>query len=118
MAFQKNRMRAQLGGGSQRHRRVHAKFPRFVAGRSDHAPLIAPSSHNYRKAAQFRSREKLDGYKECVHIDVEDGGIGRAVVAVRVGVAVLLSAELSEFRHRCASTESIYADEKYRRRSR
>ena len=44
MAVEENRLRAELRGGAQRHRRMNAETARFVTRGSDHAALIALAS--------------------------------------------------------------------------
>ena len=77
MSVEKDRLRTQLGGRAQRHRRVHPELARRVRGGGHHAPLIRLPAHHHRLALQRRVVQLLDGDEESVHIDMEDGGQGQ-----------------------------------------
>ena len=74
VAFEKHRLRTKLRRGAQRHRRVHAESPRFIARGGNHAALIALAADHNRQAFQIRPRQQLHRHEKCVHVDVENGG--------------------------------------------
>jgi hypothetical protein len=50
MAIHENRLRAELGGGPQRHGGMHPEFPGFVRSRRNHAALLALPAYYHRLA--------------------------------------------------------------------
>src|SRR5262249_4705109 len=53
------------------HRRVNAKFPGFIRGRSDYAALLAAHGHGF--SAQARVGSLLDGREKGVRVQMDDG---------------------------------------------
>src|SRR4029077_11973009 len=96
MAVEKDRLRAELCGGAQRHRGVNAEAPRFIACRGHDSTLVALAAYHDGQAAEFWTRQQLDGNKERVHINVQNRSAGISRGAMR-GIA--LSSELGQFRH-------------------
>jgi hypothetical protein len=78
-----DRGRAQRQRLEHRHRRAHAKSPRDVAGRRDHAALAA--ANDYRLVGDLGIVALLDGRVERVAIDVgkRERGQGRVTDETR-----------------------------------
>src|SRR5712664_2569291 len=77
MSFHKNGLGTKLGGGPQRHCRVHTELARCVGGRRDHASFVALPAHDDRSALERWVVQLLHRHEERVHIDVEDDfGVG------------------------------------------
>ena len=95
---EKNSVRAKFRGGPQRHRRMNAESPRFVARRRDHAALVALPADDNSKSFQIRPRQQLDRDEKCVHIHMEDrrGSLGRGCCE---GNRIVLGAKMSQIRH-------------------
>ena len=96
MAIEKNAVGAELACSAEGHRGLHAKLARFVAGGGDDATLIGAATHDHREAAKLGPFQEFDGNEEGVHIDVEDGGVGRE--GERFG-GIVNGAEASQIRH-------------------
>ena len=73
MAVHEDRVRAQLGGGAQRHGGMHAKLARLVRRGRDHAALVALAAHHHRLSLQRRIGQLFHRHEERIHVDVEDG---------------------------------------------
>ena len=67
-----DQFRAQPDRLRHRHRRVHAVFPRLVAGRRDDAALVRPAADRKRPASQRRIVALLDRRIERIHVDVKN----------------------------------------------
>ena len=91
---EKNRVRTKFRGGAQRHRRVNAKFARFVTACGDNAARIGPAADDYGFAAKVGTIEQFDGNEKRVHIEMKNGSGGARLggISERTGV---LRAELS-----------------------
>src|SRR5439155_10425114 len=72
MAVEKNGVRAEFPGGSQRHGGMNSVFARFVTGGGNDASLVGTSADDNRFAAEVGAIKKLDGDEECVHVHVEN----------------------------------------------
>ncbi len=73
MAVDEDGLRAEAGGGAQRHGGVDAEFARGVGSGRDHAALVGLSADYHGFAFERRIEELFDGDEEGVHVDVEVG---------------------------------------------
>ena len=88
-AFEKNCVRAEAAGGSERHGGMNAEDAGFVAGGGNYSTAIGLAADYYGLAAEGGTVEEFDGNEESVHVYVEDGRDG-----AREGRGVLLGAEM------------------------
>src|SRR6266436_9871961 len=96
MAIEIDGVRAKAPGPAQRHSGMHAELARFIARCGDHAALIRSAADDDGFATQLRPLEQFDGYKERIHVDVQNGSdAGQRLLVDRP----VNSAESSHFRH-------------------
>src|SRR5882762_8188181 len=72
MAIEIDGVWAKAPSGAQGHGRMHAELARFVARCVYHAALIRSAADDNGFATQFGPLEQFDGYKERVHVDMQD----------------------------------------------
>ena len=95
VAVHEDRLRAELGGGAQRHGGMDSERPRFVGCRRDHAALVRTAPHHHRLAFQGRVEQFFDGNEERVHVQVEDslhGGPEEMVTGRRAAMPLVPAA--------------------------
>ncbi len=73
MAVHEDGVRAQTGGGAERHGGVHAELAGGVGGGRDNAALVGLPADDHGLAFERRVEELFDGDEEGVHVDVEVG---------------------------------------------
>jgi hypothetical protein len=74
IAWEKDRIRAELAGPGRSHRREHSIGTSFLGGRGDN-PTAARATHNDRLTPQLRSAVEFDRHEECIHINMADVGV-------------------------------------------
>ena len=90
MSIHKDRLRAQLVRGAQRHGRVHAELAGFVGCCRHHATLVSATADHDGLAAQRRIKQLFHRDKERVHVNVEDHAlVSRSAVLGRRDEACL-----------------------------
>jgi hypothetical protein len=73
VAVHEDGLRAESGGGAERHGGVDAELARGVGRGRDDAALIGLSTDDHGLAFERRVEEFFDGDEEGVHVDVEVG---------------------------------------------
>src|SRR5664280_392917 len=77
---QEDAVRAERGGGSQRHRGVDTEAPRLVARGAHDAARAGVAAHDHGPATELRAVALLDGREERVEVHVEDRRAGHAPI--------------------------------------
>jgi hypothetical protein len=75
VAFDEDGLRAEAGGGAERHGGVDAEFSSGVGGGRDDAALVGLAAYDDGFAFEGRVEEFFDGDEEGVHIYMADDSL-------------------------------------------
>src|ERR1700720_2021150 len=99
MAIDKDGVRAEFRGSTQRHGRVHTELARFIRSGGDHSALMALAANDHGLAFERRIVKFFHRNEERVHIHVEDSaGESRHVGCdghERIVAGMLITVDLS-----------------------